>query len=80
MEGSKPDLEMADVSGIVKTNDQLVKRNDQISIKLKTDICYLKTQSQSFKQFEIRLEGNTLNFSRQSKTSQKTESKFTNSL
>ena len=53
---------------------------DQISIKLNVDICYLKTQNQRFKQFEMKLDGDTLNFNRQSKSHNKKVSNYTNSL
>lgn len=80
MTEEKPDLAVVDVAGLADTNDKVVKESDQISIKLKIDICHLKTQTQIFKQFEIRLEDNTLNFLRPSKASNKSENKYTNSL
>ena len=42
-------LPMTDMSNLVETNDQLNQGADQISIKLKIDTCYLKTQTQIFK-------------------------------
>ena len=75
-----PELVMAVEPGLEKTSDQSVHRNDQISTKQKNHFCYLKTQSQSFKQFELRIEVDTLNFDRQSKSSNKTETKHTNCL
>ena len=78
---NKQDLENVDVSNIPETTDQLGQVIEQISsVTLKTDICYLKTQSKSFKQFELRFDGDALNFHRQSKSNLKHGSKYTNNL
>ena len=77
----KPDLAIQAISNnLAQTNDKLVQETDQINISLKIDNCFLKSQNQSFKQFEIRLEDDTLNFHRQSKSSNGNESKYSNSL
>ena len=44
------------------------------------DFCFLKTKKQTLKRFEVRLEGDTLNFLRQSKSSSKPDSAYNNSL
>ena len=80
MTEKKPDCAAVDVVGLTDTSDKVVKESDQISIKLKIDICHLKTQTQIFKQFEIRLEDDTLNFLRPNKASNKSENKYTNTL
>ena len=75
-----PELMMADVTNFEKTSDHPAHRNDKVSNNQQIDVCYLKTQSESFREFELRLEGDTLNFDRQSKSSNTTETKHTNSL
>ena len=70
---------ITDANALAETNDQ-IDQNRNMSVKLKHDTCHLKTQKKSLKQFEIRLDGDTLILIRPSKSSRTKDSKYTHNL
>ena len=61
---SKKVVAFAEVADNAETTEIVIGEKNDKSAMLQPDFCFLKTKKQTLKQFEIRLDGDTLNFLR----------------